>query len=127
MSDAELQAFEPTDAAAPTTPGMRFPLRAMLLVTSGAALLAAGLGPAYRAAAPESRVDAAGLLADDCWRCCSAYLWFQWRRACAAAGDGRADSIHAAAARSAEFLFYRRSSVALATFLVSLLILLARS
>jgi len=78
MSDAELQAFESAEASAPPEPGMRFPLRAMLLVTSGAALLAAVLGPAYRAAAPESRssllafwLTLLGTLA--------AYLWFQWR------------------------------------------------
>lgn len=76
-SDAESRAFAPTDTASPE-PGMRFPLRAMLLVTSGAALLAAALGPAYRAAAPEARstllafwLTLLGALA--------AYLWFQWR------------------------------------------------
>lgn len=78
MSDAELQAFEPIDAPPPREPGMRFPLRAMLLVTSGAALLAAALGPAYRMAAPESR---SMLLAF--WltllAMLTAYLWFQWR------------------------------------------------
>jgi hypothetical protein len=78
MSDAEPQAFDGFDAPAPRKPGMRFPLRAMLLVTSGAALLAAALGPAYRMAAPESRST---LLAF--WltlvAVLAAYLWFQWR------------------------------------------------
>jgi hypothetical protein len=78
-SDAEPRAFEPTDAAAATVPGMRFPLRAMLLVTSGAALLAAVLGPAYRAARPDSRST---LLAF--WfailATLLAYLGTQWRR-----------------------------------------------
>jgi hypothetical protein len=78
MDDAELQAIEKFDALTLRQPGMRFPLRALLLVTSGAALLAAVLGPAYRAAAPEARstllafwLTLLGALA--------AYLWFQWR------------------------------------------------
>lgn len=77
-SDAELHAFEPTAASSPPEPGIRFPLRAMLLVTSGAALLAAVLGPAYRAATPESR---ATLLAFwlTLFAVLAAYLWFQWR------------------------------------------------
>lgn len=55
MSNAELQAFEPTEAPAPPEPGMRFPLRSMLLLTTGLALLAATIGPFYRGAHPEAR------------------------------------------------------------------------
>ncbi len=36
-------------------PGMRFPLRSMLLLTTGLALLAATIGPFYRGAQPEAR------------------------------------------------------------------------
>ncbi|MBA4107750.1 MAG: hypothetical protein C0485_18610 [Pirellula sp.] len=123
MSDAELQVFEPTDAASPTTPGMRFPLRAMLLVTSGAALLAAGLGPAYRAAAPESR---ATLLAF--WLTLLAVLfgnlWFQWwghAQRLARAGPIRF-TLQRPDLRNYSLI---ESVVAFATFLVSLLILLS--
>lgn len=79
MSEAEPQALNRFDAPAPREPGMRFPLRAMLLVTSGAALLAAVLGPVYRAARPDSRST---LLAF--WLAIIAttlaYLGIQWRR-----------------------------------------------
>jgi len=78
MDDAAPQAFDGFDAPAPREPGLRFPLRAMLVVTSGAALLAAALGPAYRMATPESRST---LLAF--WLMLLAVLvgnfWYQWR------------------------------------------------
>jgi len=77
MNDAELHSFEQAETS-PRDPGIRFPLRAMLLVTSVAALLAAAVGPAYRAAAPESRLALVafwlmllGVLAGN--------LWYQWR------------------------------------------------
>ena len=38
-----------------SVPGMRFPLRSMLLLTTGLALLAATIGPLYRGAQPEAR------------------------------------------------------------------------
>jgi hypothetical protein len=78
MSDAGLQSFESTEAPSPREPGMRFRLRALLIVTSGAAILAAALGPAYRAARPDSRSTLVAF-----WLAVLAtllaYLWFQWR------------------------------------------------
>lgn len=121
-SDAESRAFAPTDTASPPEPGMRFPLRAMLLVTSGAALLAAALGPAYRAAAPGSRST---LLAF--WLMLLAVLagnlLYQWRghaRRLAKAGPIRF-TLQRPDLRKYSLI---ESIGALATFLASLLILL---
>lgn len=79
MSDAELQACESTAASASPGPGLRFPLRALLVATSSLAILAAVLGPVYRAARPDSRST---LLAF--WFAILAtllgYLGTQWRR-----------------------------------------------
>lgn len=78
MSETEPHA-EPTAAPAPLEPSLRFPLRTLLVATSGLAVLAAALGPAYRAARPDSRST---LLAF--WfailATLLAYLGIQWRR-----------------------------------------------
>lgn len=55
MSNVDSQEIELTEASPSHPPGMRFPLRAMLLLTTGLALLAATIGPFYRQTQPESR------------------------------------------------------------------------
>jgi hypothetical protein len=55
MSNLQTQEIELTVASTSYPPGMRFPLRAMLLLTTGMALLAATVGPLYRQAHPEAR------------------------------------------------------------------------
>ncbi len=122
MDDAESQAFDRFDAKAPRDPGMRFPLRALLVVTSGAALLAAALGTVYRMAAPDSRLT---LLAF--WLMLLAVLagnlWYQWRghaRRLAKAGPIRF-TLQRPDLRKYSLI---ESIGASATFLASLLVLL---
>ncbi|WP_428306972.1 hypothetical protein [Lacipirellula sp.] len=55
MSNSDSQEIELTEAQTFHAPVMRFPLRAMLLLTTGLALLAATVGPLYRQAHPEAR------------------------------------------------------------------------
>ena len=77
MNDLDASPFAATLVADPPT-GMRFPLRSLLLASSGVALAAALLGPAYRAARPDARPM---LLAFWCSVAATllGYLWFQWR------------------------------------------------
>lgn len=55
MSNIDSQEIELTEASPSHPPGIRFPLRAMLLLTTALALLAATIGPLYRQTHPESR------------------------------------------------------------------------
>lgn len=67
-------------AAETHPPGMRFPLRAMLVLTTGIALLAATIGPFYRQARPEARMPVLAL-----WvgiiSVVALFGWFEWSRA----------------------------------------------
>lgn len=58
-------------------PGMRFPLRSMLILTTGIALLAATIGPFYRQARPEARMPVLAL-----WvgiiTVVALFGWFEW-------------------------------------------------
>jgi hypothetical protein len=78
MHDDEATRRQATPSGQEGRPGMQFPLRTLLLASSGVAVAAAILGPAYRAARPEARPM---LLAF--WSSLAAitlgYLWFQWR------------------------------------------------
>lgn len=60
-------------------PGMRFPLRSMLILTTGIALLAATIGPFYRQARPEARMPVlalwVGIIA-----VVALFGWFEWWR-----------------------------------------------
>jgi multisubunit Na+/H+ antiporter MnhB subunit len=81
MSEGELHPRELTAAPASLEPGVRFRLRAMLLLTTASALLAAALGPAYRTAPPEARPGLLGF-----WGAIlsvfAGYLLLQWRGQC---------------------------------------------